>query len=162
MGAVGTLSLDALQRKMDRWARRQERDARAALKRSGEVVKKQAQEKHLSGPKMPVGQSDTKDPRIDSKGPLRNSLRVKVTAKSGKVNAEVQARHGLARIHHDGGTEYARGGKKFVFEIQGRTVVTDRVKMPKRPFLAAALTAKQKDVTQILSEAMIKGYEAAG
>ena len=107
---------------------------------------------------MPVGQSDTNNPTIDSKGPLRNSLRVRVKVSGRKVNAQIESRHGLASVHHEGRVETAKAGKPFVFEIDGRTVVTDRVKMPKRPFLQAPLDAEQQAILDMLKDAMVRGY----
>ena len=149
-----------IERKFRRFAKRMPEQARAEMKDATEAVKKQAQVHNLSGPRMPVGVTGP-NPTIASRGPLRNSLRTSIKMRRGSIVASVEARHSLARIHHEGGTVRAGSGKKFVFEVDGRTVVTDEVTIPPRPFLKAAHNRKRGAILKGMLRRMSRTYVRA-
>ena len=149
---------ESIERKFKKFAAELPRAAAAEMKSATRLVKRQAQQRHLSGPRMAVGMGSQANPTIDSKGSLRNSLRTHVRRRGGTIVAQVEARHGLANILHNGGTQVAKRGKTFVFEVLGRRVVTDRVRMPARPFLRAAHRKKRREIAKGMLAAMKRRY----
>ncbi len=156
---MANLTLAQWHRKLSRWARRAPKSLKQELEGATRLVKRTSQRKHLSGPRMPVGVTSLKLPTIDSKGSLRNSLRTRVQVRGSEISAQVEARHGLAHILHEGGTVTAPARNPFVFAIGGRMVVTRRVRMPARRFLAAARESKRRAILKGLSKRMVRSYE---
>ncbi len=109
---------------------------------------------------MAVGQGSQTNPTIDSKGRLRNALRTRVKVGGSKVGASIIADHPLANILFRGGVQVARDSP-FVFEVDGRTVVTDQIRFPERPVLKAALEGKKAEVLDSVKKHVVEGYTKA-
>jgi len=59
------------------------------------------------------------------------------------------------RIHELGGIIRPVRARALVFEVGGKTVVTQQVVMPARPYLKPALDKRQADIAEILGDGLV-------
>lgn len=159
---MGRFTLAQYERKIQRWAKRMPQDAKKAMETVAKDNAKEARQRHLSGPRMPVGQTSDKFPTIASGGSLRSSVVHRVRLTPGKdIKAQIMARHPLAQIHHEGAVLTATGDKPFVFTLPGsdRRIVTRTVRIPARPFLLAPVERNRKRTLTRLLKAMAMGIK---
>ena len=146
---------------MGRWARRFPQDLRAELDDVADDMRDVARREHLSGPRMPIGQTSDTHPTIASKGPLRSKTDTRVAVTGGRVTAQVRNTHGLARTLHDGKVVIARG-RPFRFPVGDRWVITHKIRIPARPFLTAPIKKRKPKILDRLAKRMTRSYEASG
>lgn len=131
---MAKLSLDQYEKKLKRWIALGGKDVANSLKKGAMVVVREAQEKHLTGPRMPRGVGSlTKGTLAVISETLRRSIAFRVTAKPGEVRAEVGTNVRYGRAHELG---------------LGR--------MPARPFLRPSVDTKKPEVMRLLLEGFMK------
>jgi len=158
---VARYTADAYQKKINRLVKRSPASAGKGLQKGIDKIVKEAKTRHLVPPRMPVGVGSETEPRIASRGTIRNMVsgKVKVNRTTGKVTAEVRSRSGLSRILHDGGVLYAKNkSKPFIFQLPNSNftdpwIVTDRIEFPRRPFLSAPVKRNRKNVLEFIMRA---------
>jgi len=150
---MGRYTAVQYERKLQRWAKKSPEAAKEALEKGTALVAREAKQKHLSGPRMPVGIGSESKPTINSRGALRSGITTKVKLDSKKnVQASIISKHPLSRIHHDGALLTAR--EQFVFTLPGRQdeVITRQVRMPARPFLRAPVQKNRPKILQMIAK----------
>jgi len=136
------LTMEQLQGKIQRWMRIAPEKLKRALLKGAKIVTKEAQSKHLSGPKMPRGIGHpTRATLAVQTGRLRRSITERVTVSKDKVTAQVGTNVKYARLHEEG------------LEVRGR-------KMPERPFLRPSVDVKKPRVMELVLEGMMEGYNS--
>lgn len=157
------MTAERFQAKLERWSRRNPKEIKRELDDIGRDLVKTVNREHLSGPKMPRGQTSRTRPTIDSKGPLRTKTSARVSVRPGRVVAEVRNTHGLAATLHEGAVRTSRGGKPFIFrdERSGRWVITHRIRIPGRPFVQAPVQNELQKNLERLAKRLTRSYEQA-
>ena len=163
---VARYTADAYQKKINRLVKRSPASARKGLKKGIDKIVKEAKNRHLVPPRMPVGVGSETEPRIASRGRIRSMVcgKGRIDRASGKVIAEVRSRNGLSKLLHDGGVLMAKNpAKPFIFQLPNANVtdpwiVTNRIEFPRRPFLSAPVKRNRKNVLQYIRQSW--GMEA--
>ena len=153
------LSPEKFRAKMDKWATKTNEKVASGLEKSIKLIVRDAKQKHMTGPRMPVGVGSITNPTIDSKGRMRSMISGKVKKIGLKgITAEVRSSNPLSRILHDGGTVFAKKNP-FVFKLpnQDRTIATEQIKFPKRPFLNAPVKKRRITTLRIIKRFWTKG-----
>jgi len=104
-----------------------------ALTVGARIVRAEAVEKHLSGPKMPKGVGDLKNATLQPRtGHLRASVQTEVSSDSKKLIGKVFTNTEYAPKH-----EFGRG-------------------VPKRPFLGPSLEKKRPEVIEEMKKVIVE------
>jgi len=135
-------SIEALRQKLLRWARKAPEEVRRVLRIGAMMVQREAQEHHLSGPKMAPGESGGLmwSTLAVQTGRLRRSIAMRVTVKPGEIEALVGTNVPYGRIH-ELGLRNARG-----------------IKMPPRPFLKPSLIVMRPKIFDLIRKAAFESY----
>lgn len=151
---MAKLTMEEIQAKITRWAIIMPEKLKQRLILACIEIVAEAQENHLSGPKMPrgVGSSTTGTLSVRS-GRLRKSIHYRVTVSGGisnlrksKIVAEVGTNVKYARIHEYGGAitnAFGRGQHRMVF-------------MPERSFLRPSIYKMQPRVVELLMKGAVE------
>ena len=132
----GAEGFERVRAKLMSWAAAAPNEVKGALTQAAELVRKEAQQAHLSGPKMPRGIGDDENATLAVQtGTLRRSISNRIRVAMGEVSAEVGTTVAYGKAH-----ELGEG------------------KMPERPFLASSLRKKHKAVFELIRERFFKGY----
>jgi phage gpG-like protein len=135
-GIEGLQNIEAFRARLLRWSQIAPKEVETVLKQGAELVRREAQEKHLSGPKMPRGVGDEENATLAVQtGTLRRSISLRVHVAEGKIQAEVGTKVGYGRKHELG--------------LEG---------MPERPFLAPSLKRKATEIFNMIRAAFFKSY----
>ncbi len=142
---MGRYTPKQYERKLKRWLRTMDPAVKEALRRGGEIVRREALLKHLSGPKMPKGVgSETSATLARPSGHLAGSIRAYVQKHGGKL-------HGLVS-GGGSGIKYA-AVHEYGYKRRG---------IPERSFLRSSLNAKRKQIMRVLLDGMMDSYRRAG
>jgi phage gpG-like protein len=134
---VSTITLDELHAKLMRWSVLMPEACKKALTEGAELVRREAQASHLSGPKMPRGVGDDQDATLAVRtGFLRRSISRTVDVHPGEVSAFVGTPLWYGRVH-----ELGLG------------------KMPRRSFLRPSLEFKHDVVFEMLRKRFFESYQ---
>jgi phage gpG-like protein len=121
--------------KLMRWSVLLPKELRNALQIGGELVRREVQEKHLSGPKMPRGVGDDMNATLAVQtGTLRKSIALRIKVASGDVSAEIGTTVGYGRKHELG------------------------IGVPGRPFLRPSIVEKRSAVMQQVERSIMASY----
>lgn len=135
-GDVEAEGIDQMRARLLRWAADAPKEVKLVLSQGAELVRREAQEKHLSGPKMPRGVGDPNNATLAVQtGTLRRSISQRIKVALGDVQAEVGTGVNYGRKH-----ELGLGN------------------MPERPFLRPSLERKHSEVFKLIREAFFKSY----
>ena len=130
------LTMEQLQGKIQRWMRIAPEKLKKALLKGAKIATKEAQSKHLSGPKMPRGIGHpTRATLAVQTGRLRRSINERVTVSKDRVTAQVGTNVKYGRAHEEG-----------------------LGKMPERPFLRPSIEEKKPRVMELILDAMMGAY----
>ena len=134
------LTMEQLQGKIQRWMRVAPEELKKALLKGAKIATKEAQSKHLSGPKMPRGVGNpTRATLAVQSGRLRRSINERVTVTKDRVTAQVGTNVKYGRVHEEG------------LEVRGH-------KMPERPFLRPSVEEKKPRIMEMILDAMMEAY----
>jgi len=137
------MSMEQLQDKVQRWMRIAPQQLKEALLKGAKLVTKEAQSKHLSGPKMPRGVGDLTNATLAvQSGRLRRSINENVEVSKNRVIARVGSNVIYAKVHEKGLT------------VRGH-------KMPERPFLRPSLEVKKPRVMEMILDSFMEAYKHA-
>jgi len=137
------MSMEQLQDKVQRWMRIAPQQLKEALLKGAKFVTKEAQSKHLSGPKMPRGVGDLTNATLAvQSGRLRRSINENVEVSKNRVIARVGSNVIYAKVHEKGLT------------VRGH-------KMPERPFLRPSLEVKKPRVMEMILDSFMEAYKHA-
>ena len=140
---MSELTFEQFREKLLRWSVILPQAAKKALTEAAITVQREAQEAHLTGPRMPRGAGGTTNATLavgQSRkghigGRLRQSIAIDVQVKPGEVSATVGTNVFYGRLH-----ELGIG------------------KMPERPFLRPSLSANHHQIFESLRIRMIESY----
>jgi len=131
--------LDDFRAKLMRWSTLAPKELKTAIQRGAELIRREAQERHLSGPKMPRGVGDEMNATLSAPtGTLRRSISIRVKVAAGEIEGLVGTTVGYGRKH-----ELGLGG------------------MPERPFLRSSLFAKRMDALKEIKHSFLNSYKEA-
>ncbi len=150
---MSEMTFEQFREKLIRWSAVLPKEMKKALTEAAHTVQREAQEKHLSGPRMPRGVGDETNATLSSSEPrhsfrLRRSIAIDVVVKPGEVSATIGTNMPYARIHEYGGMMSAPGAG---FRV-----------MPARPFLRPSLAAKHHEIFEKLRVRMFESYNQEG
>lgn len=162
-GVYGAEQLEALQAKLMRWSVTGPKELEKTLRIGAEMVRKEAQLHHLSGPKMPRGvgggwnwavgkgfgasQSVTGNATLGVvTGLLRRSIAMRVSVKPGAIEAMVGTSVWYGRLHEFGNKTWSIG-KGF-----------GSGHMPARPWLRPSLQHEHKAIFEMIDKAWFNAY----
>ncbi len=127
--------LKAFSDKLMRWSVLMPKELKNALQIGGELVRREVQEKHLSGPKMPRGVGDESNATLAVQtGTLRRSIALRIRVATGDVSAEIGTTVGYGRRHEEG------------------------LMVPERPFLRPSIVAKRSEVMRQVERSVMESY----
>jgi len=107
------------------------------LKTAAEIVRGEAVQKHLSGPKMAKGKGNLKNATLARhSGDLAGSINTKVSVARSRQSAQIGTNIKYAHRH-----EFGTFG------------------MPKRPFLTSSLEAKRQRILEVILDRLMEGYK---
>ena len=134
---IDAKQVDILRKKLERWAKVAPEEVKKTLRRGAEMVRSEAKQFHLSGPKMPRGVGDPTNATLAVRtGRLRSSIALRVTAMAnGQFSAQVGTNVGYGRKHEMG--------------LEG---------LPERPFLRPSLEKKRPAVFDLIAKEFMKSY----
>lgn len=134
---MATLTMKQFEKKIKYWAKHEPSILEKALKTAAEIVRGEAVQKHLSGPKMAKGKGSLKNATLARhSGDLAGSINTKVSVTKRRQSAQVGTSIKYAH-RHEAGT----------------------FGMPKRPFLSPSLEAKRQKILDIILDQLIEGYK---
>ena len=134
---MATLTMKQFEKKIKKWAKDEPKILENALKTAAEIVRGEAIQKHLSGPKMAKGKGSLKNATLARhSGDLAGSINTKVSVTKSKQMAEVGTNIKYAHRH-----EFGTFG------------------MPKRPFLTSSLEAKRQRILEVILDRLMEGYK---
>ena len=134
---VDDSQIKELQKRLARWVKVAPEEVKKVLTLGGEMVRREAQERHLNGPKMPRGVGDPMNATLGRRSSrLFQSIALRVMAtKDGKFSAQVGTNVSYGRKH-----ELGREG------------------MPERPFLRPSLLKMRPRIFERIQEEFLKSY----
>lgn len=135
-GSPGSqISFEDWAKKLARWSVTGSQQVKLVLQQAGELVRREAQASHLSGPKMPRGVGDSTGGTLAVQtGTLRRSITIRVSVSPGDITAEVGTSIPYGRVHELG------------------------LKMPERPFLRPSLNKEHGQIFNMIRDAWFKAY----
>ena len=157
---MATLTMKQFEKKIKYWAKHEPSILEKALKTAAEIVRGEAIQKHLSGPKMAIGKGSLKNATLARhSGDLANSINTKVSVARNRQSAQIGSNLKYARIHEEGGVIKPKKGKYLKFTVGGKTIFTESVTIPKRPFLSSSLEAKRQRILEVILDRLMEGYK---
>ena len=144
-------TMEQMQDKIQRWMRIAPKELKEVLLKGAKLATKEAQSKHLSGPKMPRGVGGTTGATLAvQSGRLRRSINENVTVSKDRVVAQIGTNVKYGRIHEYGGTIKNAFGKGIT------------VKMPERPFLRPSVKEKKPRIMELILDGFMEAYKKSG
>ena len=140
---VDDSQIKELQKRLARWVKVAPEEVKKVLTLGGEMVRREAQERHLNGPKMPRGVGDPMNATLGRRSSrLFQSIALRVMAtKDGKFSAQVGT-----NVRGKDGRAY---GREHELGLNG---------MPARPFLRPSLIKKRPKIFEMISKEFLKSY----
>lgn len=128
--------LKEFEQKLMRWSVLMPKETEKALRLGGELVRREVQEEHLSGPPMTRGVGDYLNATLAAQtGTLRRSIALRIRVASGDISAEI-------------GTTVPYGKK--------HELGLDR--MPERPFLRPSIEKKRSEMVRLIEKHVMSAY----
>lgn len=171
---MSELTFEQFRDKLLRWSVNMPQAAKKALTEAAETVRREAQESHLSGPRMPRGVGhDTQATLAVRTGRLRRSIAIEVNVKPGEVSATVGTNVSYGRYHEEGRKwhqasrgQLSQGGRFAKAKMSRRRMATASmvligdhdVTLPERPFLRPSLNKKHTEIFEKLRVRMFESY----
>lgn len=156
---MATYTMPEFKKKLNRWAERNPQSLKISLRKGVGLVRLEAVDKHLSGPKMATGKGDKKNATLArGSGDLASKLNTRVKATNTKIAASLGSNLKYARIHEKGGVIKPKKKKSLRFKIGGNWVIVKQVTIPARPYLSPSLKEKKKDVYRMIERDMVAEY----
>lgn len=150
---MSVITLEELRDKLTRWSVVAPQACKKALTEGAETVRREVQEKHLSGPRMPRGVGDPTDATLQPiSNTLRRSITKEVTVKPGEVSAIIGTNVVYAARHEFGYESYTKISRGFGTYLRKGTT-------PARPFMRPSLAAKREEVFQKLRVRLFESYK---
>ena len=178
---VDASKIEEFQKKLARWVKIAPKEVARVLTVGAEMVRREAQEHHLNGPKMPRGVGSEMNAtlgRVSSR--LFQSIAIKVLSdpNTGRFSAQVGTRVPYGRLHEFGGKIDVQSRGQLAHAVSGKFVSgkwaarkknrgaflnyrllgSHTVNIPARPFLRPSLLTKRPKVFEMIGKEFMKSY----
>lgn len=138
------MTIEKLESKLIRWAKNAPESLRKALLLAAEGVRREVQERHLMGPKMPRGVGHPTGATLDRKTHrLFKSIAIRAEVAREEVRATVGTNVTNRGYSYPRAHEYGLG------------------KMPERPFLRPSVHKRRPETLRIVEKAFMEEYKRA-
>uniref|UniRef100_A0A6M3KA36 Putative tail protein n=1 Tax=viral metagenome TaxID=1070528 RepID=A0A6M3KA36_9ZZZZ len=140
----GKPDLEDFKRKLERWNRESPNKLRYYLGRAATEVVGHVQSQKLTGQVLKV---DT--------GRLRRSVTSRVSLVGQGARAAVGTNVFYGRVHEFGATIVPKKAKALRFQVNGKWVTTQKVVIPKRPWLKPGIAEMLPKVVKVVGDGML-------